>query len=169
MYGSEYLDDIDALQNPQKITGDQQNSAFGYSLANGGDMNDDTFIDVFVGAPYYDDGQGAVFLFLGSEDGLQSEYSQIIKPSTLNVLDNVMTFGWSISRGRDMDGNGYPDVAVGAYKSGHVAFIRSKSIIDIVPELTFRISKFSDEEKVTSLQVFRSLVFVEFLVVDFKR
>ena len=153
LYGSEFLDDMDALENPQKITGDQANSAFGYSLANGGDMNDDGFIDVFVGAPYYDDGEGAVFLYLGSADGLQSQYSQIIKPSTLNVLDDVRTFGWSLSPGRDMDGNGYPDIAIGAYQSGHVAFIRSKSIIDVVPSLIFKYTTFNDTLKVTSLQV----------------
>jgi len=84
MFGSEYMD-IDKLENPQKITGTQANAAFGYSLANAGDMNNDTFIDVFVGAPYYNDGEGAVFLYLGSEKGLQPEYSQIIQPSELNV------------------------------------------------------------------------------------
>ena len=153
MYGSDYMDDFDALENPPSIMGDQANSAFGYSLSNGGDMNDDTYADIFVGAPYYDDGEGAVFLYLGGKDGLQSKYSQLIKPSTLNVLDNIRTFGWSLSPGKDMDGNGYPDIAIGAYESGHVAFIRSKSIIDVVPDLIFKLTTFNDTHKVTSLQV----------------
>ena len=40
-------------------------------------MNDDGFNDVFVGAPYHDDGQGAVFLYLGGPLGLQTTTSQV--------------------------------------------------------------------------------------------
>ena len=153
IYGSDFLDDIEGMRNPQKISGDQANGAFGFSIANAGDMNDDGFTDVFVGAPYYDDGEGAVFLYLGGESGLFDEYSQVIKPSSLNVLDNLKTFGWSISEGKDMDGNGYPDIAIGAYKSGHVTYIRSKSIIDVVPELNFKTTVFNDTHRVSDLQV----------------
>jgi len=52
-----------------------------------------------------------------------------------------------------VDGNGYPDVAIGAYKSGHVTFIRSKSIVDVDPELVFKIDTFNDDNKVTNLNV----------------
>lgn len=151
--GSEYLDKYEEMQNPQKITGDQANGAFGFSIANAGDMNDDGYTDVFVGAPYYDGGAGAVFLYLGSENGLIEEYSQVIKPSALNVQDNLATFGWSLSEGKDMDGNGYPDIAIGAYKSGHVTYIRSKSIIDVFPQLTFKTLIFNDTLRVSNLQV----------------
>ena len=147
------LDEFDLLTDPLKITGAQPNAAFGFSLANAGDMNEDTYMDVFVGAPYHDDGQGAVFLYLGSADGLQTQYSQIIKPSSLNVLDGQKTFGWSISGGLDMDGNGYNDVAIGAYESGHATFIRSKSIIRVVPTLDFQFLKFNKTHQITSLQV----------------
>ena len=129
---------MDLIDNPQTITGDQSNAAFGFSMAHAGDTNNDTFEDVFVGAPYYDDGVGAVFLYLGSEDGLQPTYSQKITPQMLNVkLDNMKTFGWSLSSGKDMDLNGYPDVAIGAYKSGHVVYLRSTAIIDVIPEFVF--------------------------------
>ena len=158
MYGSIELDDFTKLVNPLKITGSQANAAFGFSLASAGDMNEDSFMDVFVGAPYYDDGQGAVFLYLGSAEGLQEEYSQIIKPSNLNVQDGLSTFGWSISGGRDMDGNGYNDVVIGAYKSGHATFIRSKSIIRVVPKLDFLFTKFNKTQQITNLQVTYSLI-----------
>ena len=48
-YGSSYLDDLESLQDPVKITGIEANSAFGYSMSSAGDMNGDGFNDIFVG------------------------------------------------------------------------------------------------------------------------
>ena len=63
---------------------------------------------------------GAIYLYLGSKSGgVLKTPSQTISPSNLNILDNVRGFGWAISAGKDMDGNGYPDVLVGAHKSNH--------------------------------------------------
>ncbi len=40
-------------------------------------------------------------------------------------------FGYSLSGGIDMDSNGYPDLAVGAFKSNAVVLLRSKPILHI--------------------------------------
>ena len=141
-YGSKNFQNIEALENPNHINGDQESAAFGFSITSAGDINRDGFQDILVGSPYYNDGVGAVFLYLGSEDGLQSTYSQKITPQMLNVkLDNIKTFGWSLSSGKDMDSNLYPDVAIGAYKSGHVVYLRSTAIIDVIPEFVFSSTK----------------------------
>ena len=44
----------------------------------------------------------------------------------------MKTFGYSLSGGLDLDGNQYPDLIVGAYKSDAVAYIRTKSVIKTV-------------------------------------
>ena len=54
----------------------QANARLGYSVSSAGDVNGDSYDDVIMSAPYYDNGQtdeGRVWLFLGSADGLGSE------------------------------------------------------------------------------------------------
>ena len=41
----------------------------------------------------------------------------------------MKTFGYSLSGGLDLDGNQYPDLIVGAYKSDAVVYLRSRSVI----------------------------------------
>lgn len=50
-------------------------SRFGSSMTSLGDLNHDGFLDVAVGAPY--EGRGAIYIFLGSKDGLVTEPAQV--------------------------------------------------------------------------------------------
>lgn len=57
------------------------------------------FVDLAVGAPY---NEGAVYIFLGCAEGIKSSPSQVLwSPNPVNM------FGVSISRGSDIDNNGY--------------------------------------------------------------
>lgn len=49
-------------------------------------------------------------------------FFQVIYSSSLPYP--VQTFGFSLSGGKDMDGNGYPDLVVGAYDSDVIAYYR---------------------------------------------
>lgn len=60
--------------------------------------------DLAVGAPY--ENNGAVYVYLGGADGLASKPSQIIYAPTDGVT-SPQTFGQSISKGADIDGNFY--------------------------------------------------------------
>lgn len=65
--------------------------------------------DLIVGAPYDgDDHAGAVYIYMGGEDGITKKPAQRIGAS--EVGSNVRTFGWSISAGMDIDKNLYPDL-----------------------------------------------------------
>lgn len=94
-----------------------------------GDLNLDGYGDFAVGAPY--DGpneQGAVYIFQGSANGVVKQYSQVIFAEDIqksfSTFQYVDTFGFSISGGIDLDGNDYPDMAVGAYLSDASYFFR---------------------------------------------
>ena len=68
--------------------------------------------DLLVGAPY--EGQGAVYLYLGSPDGLSTQFSQRISPEDLplHYTRPLKAFGISISRGVDVDNNLYPGTII---------------------------------------------------------
>ncbi|XP_063611823.1 integrin alpha-5-like, partial [Penaeus indicus] len=104
---------------------------FGSSVACLGDINNDSFSDLGVGASEHPGG-GAVFIFLGSSEGLVRSPSQI-----LYAPPNVTGFGFSLAGGRDIDGNGYPDVLVGAPLSDSAVTFKAAPVPKLRVE-TFR-------------------------------
>ncbi|MEQ8206924.1 MAG: choice-of-anchor U domain-containing protein, partial [Woeseia sp.] len=83
---------------------------FGLAMA-GGDLNDDGFADLLIGASSYQpadlEGEGAVFIAWGTANGASPALQQLRAP-------NVDTpFGRSAAVG-DWDDNGLPDVAIAA-------------------------------------------------------
>ncbi|KAI8513297.1 neuregulin binding [Branchiostoma belcheri] len=124
---------------PIVLTG-TSDSMFGYSMVDAGDVNMDGFHDLVVGAPYEDN--GAVYLYLGNQHrGLSTTPSQKILASDL-LIPGLKSFGFSLSGGLDLDENGFPDVAVGAFESDHVVLLRSRTVLTIEAKMygpTYRI------------------------------
>lgn len=110
-----------------KLTGKLE-SQFGMAMTNIGDINKDGCDDIAIGAPY--EGNGVVYIYLGSKDGLTAKPSQIITPSTLN-LNTIKTFGSSLSGKVDFDDNSYPDLLIGAYNSAAAIALLSRPITNI--------------------------------------
>ncbi|XP_064088838.1 integrin alpha-PS3-like [Macrobrachium nipponense] len=103
---------------------------FGTTLAPSGDINQDRYEDVAVGAPWEDDGRGAVYIYLGSISGLRKEFSQRLTPEDF-PSHPLRGFGMSMSRGIDTDDNGYPDLAIGSFISGHALVLRSRTVASL--------------------------------------
>ncbi|XP_041366760.1 integrin alpha-4-like [Gigantopelta aegis] len=120
---------------PTILSGSKTRDArFGTSMANAGDLNIDGFDDVAIGAPYEDDGRGVVYIYQGSTNGIVQQYSQRILGRSIS--DSVFTFGWYISKSVDIDGNSYPDIAVGNYLSDTAVVLRTRPIADIHGNIT---------------------------------
>ncbi|XP_063815961.1 integrin alpha-3 isoform X2 [Pseudophryne corroboree] len=102
-------------------------SGFGFALANIGDINQDGFTDLVVGAPFED--MGKVYIYHSKSSGLQSKPSQIIDGSQIGFS----TFGYSLGGGLDIDQNSYPDLLVGSL-ADRIALLRSRPVINISKE-----------------------------------
>ncbi|KFB51524.1 AGAP006826-PA-like protein [Anopheles sinensis] len=105
---------------------------FGTSLGKIGDCNGDGYADIAIGAPF--EGNGVVYIFLGSANGLQAKPSQRLEPPTHSLPlqpSRQAMFGFAISRGVDIDNNGYNDIAIGAPEGEAVYVYRTYPVVRI--------------------------------------
>uniref|UniRef100_A0AAV2JVP2 Integrin alpha-2 domain-containing protein n=1 Tax=Knipowitschia caucasica TaxID=637954 RepID=A0AAV2JVP2_KNICA len=100
---------------------------FGEAIADLGDLDDDGYPDVAIGAPHEDELRGAVYIYNGRKEGIWPNPSQRITGATLGR--ELLMFGQSLSSGVDIDDNGYQDVAVGAFLSDSAVVLRSKPVV----------------------------------------
>ena len=78
---------------------------FGHSVSAAGDLNLDGIEDIAVGSPYHNSNQGRLSLISGASGGLFFG---------INGVQAGERFGLSVSGGFDMNGDGRPEVVVGA-------------------------------------------------------
>src|SRR5206468_1524980 len=89
--------------------GDNAGARFGQCVASAGDVNGDGIGDVVIGAPLYNNYQGAAFLYLGSLAGLAN-----VSAWTSLSSQSFANYGTSVATAGDVNGDGYGDVVVGA-------------------------------------------------------
>ena len=93
---------------------DRAHAFFGWSVSGAGDVNGDGYADAIVGAKYYSNGEadeGAVFVYHGSESGFPTTPDWSVESNQENAF-----LGSSVSGAGDVNGDGYADVIVCAYK-----------------------------------------------------
>jgi len=92
---------------------DQADAHFGISVATAGDVNDDGYSDVIIGADYYTNDrnrEGAAYVYTGSGTGLSNTPGW-----TTEGNSSFAYYGFSVGTAGDVNGNDYSDVIVGAY------------------------------------------------------
>ncbi|XP_004429261.1 PREDICTED: integrin alpha-7 isoform X4 [Ceratotherium simum simum] len=112
---------------PLRLCG-SPDSMFGISLAVLGDLNQDGFPDIAVGAPF--DGDGKVFIYHGSSLGVVVKPSQVLEGEAVGIK----SFGYSLSGSLDVDGNHYPDLLVGSLADTAVLF-RARPVLHVSHEV----------------------------------
>uniref|UniRef100_A0A8C0G8I3 Integrin subunit alpha 3 n=1 Tax=Chelonoidis abingdonii TaxID=106734 RepID=A0A8C0G8I3_CHEAB len=131
-----YMNEAGSFQNrPSLVLKGPSNSAFGFAVASIGDVNQDGFQDIAVGAPF--EGSGKVYIYHSSSGGLVAKPRQVISGAELGP-SGIQTFGYSLSGGLDVDGNSYPDLLVGSL-SEQIALLRARPVINILNK-TFMVS-----------------------------
>ncbi|XP_066932460.1 integrin alpha-V-like [Clytia hemisphaerica] len=114
----------------------QQGARFGSSIANIGDINKDGFQDIAIGAPYGGvDGKGMVYIYNGGQNGLRVNQPQRIAASDVSNTP-PQGFGISLAGGVDIDGNGYTDLAIGAFKSSQAYTLKTRPVINLETTLS---------------------------------
>src|SRR6185503_9450467 len=92
--------------------GDQFEELFGASVAGAGDVNNDGYDDLIVGAPRFDGDffdEGRAFVFLGSATGPSTAPSW-----TASGDQTGCRFGTAVASAGDVNHDGYADVIIGA-------------------------------------------------------
>jgi len=94
-----------------ELAGQAAGDRFGWSIANVGDVNTDGYEDFLVGAPYAAGGgidRGRAYVFFGGPGADTSPDVTLTGPDDNDLL------GWAVSAAGDFNGDGVPDVLVGA-------------------------------------------------------
>ena len=104
------------------IIGDSSGDQLGACVSTAGDINQDGYADIIIGAPGKNVDQGAVYVIYGAE---RSSFSHIDLSST--PLDHSTTgftvtgsasgdaFGGCVNQAGDINKDGYDDIIIGAY------------------------------------------------------
>ncbi|XP_047673064.1 integrin alpha-M-like isoform X2 [Tachysurus fulvidraco] len=115
-----------------------QRGRFGLTLASPADLNEDSLVDVVVGAPLEENYQGSIYIFNGRNEDIAPTFSQRITGSS--VRNGLQFFGISLSPSAlDLSKDQLPDLAVGS--KGAVLLLRSRPIVDLQNTVTFIPSK----------------------------
>jgi len=112
------------------ILGKKNGDALGYSVSSAGDVNGDGIDDIIVGAWGYDisgmSGEGIAYVFFGSTTlsgtndlgGVASaDVTFIGRACNLGGGVTGVCFGGSVSAAGDINGDGFDDMVVGAFKN----------------------------------------------------
>ena len=112
--GAIYPITVDPLATSPNWTaeGNRTDEWFGWSVASAGDVNGDSYSDIIIGVPGYDNGQsqeGGAFVYHGSASGLSATPNWTAEGNQASAA-----FGYCVASDGDVNGDGYSDVIVGA-------------------------------------------------------
>ncbi|MBU0475361.1 MAG: FG-GAP repeat protein [Bacteroidetes bacterium] len=129
--GGETMDDsCDVI-----LLGENRDDNFGCSISTAGDINNDGYDDVIIGALGYNSNRGKVYVYLGSKE------VDNISDIKIYGSDNERVLGRSVSTAGDVNNDGYDDFIIGLRVNGYVGeahlYYGSESINDS-PDVVFK-------------------------------
>lgn len=108
------------------MEGEANNDYFGRSISTLGDLNNDGFDELIIGANGAgDNGKGRVYVYSGNlahhqPDSATNPLLFVVEDTAVRAIgSSVSAFGWSTSSVPDVNNDGHDDIAVGAPLSSH--------------------------------------------------
>ncbi|XP_053326649.1 integrin alpha-V [Spea bombifrons] len=134
-----------------RLTGYEVFARFGSCIAPIGDVDQDGFNDIAIGAPYGGDGKkGLVYIFNGRASGISTVPSQTLEGQWASKAF-PSSFGYSIRGDTDVDKNGYPDLLVGAFGVDKAVLYRARPVIRVNAILEVNPSILNPDSKTCNL------------------
>jgi len=112
------------------LTGNKLCHYFGNSVSGAGDVNNDGYADVIVGANGYSSTTGGAFIYYGSSN--MDNTADV----TLTGAGTYHQFGYSVSGAGDVNNDGYADVIVGTFNSNGAYIYYGGSSMDNIADVT---------------------------------
>ncbi|KAM9441113.1 integrin alpha-X-like isoform 1-T1 [Clarias gariepinus] len=105
---------------------------FGSALTALQDLNEDSMMELAVGAPLEEKGKGAVYVFTSYRRGFRSKYTQRVSGAA--VKPTLQYFGLSLHSVGDLSSDGLPDLVVGS--GGAATVLRTQPVICVPVSIT---------------------------------
>ncbi|KFO74810.1 Integrin alpha-8, partial [Cuculus canorus] len=123
------------FQDAQILTGTEVFGRFGSAITHLGDLNQDGYNDIAIGAPFAgEDRRGKVFIYNGYSNGLNTNPSQVLNGAWASQ-SMPSGFGFTLKGDSDVDKNDYPDLIVGAFGAGKAVVYRARPVVTVDAQL----------------------------------
>uniref|UniRef100_A0A8C1XVA2 Integrin, alpha 8 n=1 Tax=Cyprinus carpio TaxID=7962 RepID=A0A8C1XVA2_CYPCA len=140
-------EDVLLFSPPITLTGTHLFGRYGSAIAPLGDINQDGYLDVAIGAPFAgEDRGGRVFIYNGQKSGLMLQASQVLKGDWASS-GVPAGFGFTLRGDSDLDNNQYPDLLVGAFGVSKVVAYRARPVVTVDAQLILTPRILNPEDK----------------------
>ncbi|XP_052475300.1 integrin alpha-8 [Carassius gibelio] len=140
-------EDVLLFSPPITLTGTHLFGRYGSAIAPLGDINQDGYLDVAIGAPFAgEDRGGRVFIYNGQKSGLMLQASQVLKGEWASSAIPA-GFGFTLRGDSDLDNNQYPDLLVGAFGVSKVVAYRARPVVTVDAQLILTPRILNPEDK----------------------
>ena len=114
---SGWAKDVNVSQADASFIGVTDSNEAGYGISAAGDINGDGINDLVISVPWEDQGgnnAGKVFIVFGKKAGWAKNVSLTNADASINYTAADGDFGWGLSVGGDVNGDGIDDMLIGA-------------------------------------------------------
>jgi len=110
-------EDLDPATTGLVLYGGTTGDHFGFSVSTTGDVNNDGYDDIIIGACNRNSQQGAVYIYYGEETSTIEASQTLSSYTVITGADQGDNFGYSVSNAGDINRDSYDDIIIGAVQT----------------------------------------------------